>query len=478
MDMMLQVLAPELLILIAAMTLLVGDTFWGHRYKALTFQLTLASIVVTGLVILASFSTTSVQLFNGAFIRDGVADILKLSMLFMTFFAFLFARDYLVQRNIERGEYYVLGLLSLLGMMVLASSYDMVTLFMGLEIMSLALYAMIAMQKDSGYAIESAMKYFVLGAMATGLLLYGMTLIYGNVGSLQFATIYQTLANSEQSLVISLGLVFILVGLAFKFGAAPFHNWVPDVYHGSPTGITLFLSAAPKIAAFALMFRLLIEGLEAALMQWQSILIILAVLSLVIGNVIAIAQTNLKRMLAYSTISHMGFIILGFLTGNVGGYAAAMYYVVIYALMSLGGFAVILALSRKGFEADNIVDLAGLGKRNPVLALVMLVILLSMAGIPPFVGFYAKLVVLTEVVEAGLTWLAVFAVVMSVVGAYYYLRVIKVMYFDQPAAENAHDADFANASLRYGLILVATLVLMLGILPDGLLTLFNDVMMY
>ena len=427
MDMMLQVLAPELLILIAAMTLLVGDTFWGHRHKALTFQLTLASIVVTALVILASFSTTSVQLFNGAFIRDGVADVLKLSMLFMTFFAFLFARDYLVQRNIERGEYYVLGLLSLLGMMVLASSYDMVTLFMGLEIMSLALYAMIAMQKDSGFAIESAMKYFVLGAMATGLLLYGMTLVYGNVGSLQFATIYQTLATTEQSLVLSLGLVFILVGLAFKFGAAPFHNWVPDVYHGSPTGITLFLSAAPKIAAFALMFRLLIEGLEAALMQWQSILIILAVLSLVVGNVIAIAQTNLKRMLAYSTISHMGFIILGFLTGNVGGYAAAMYYVVIYALMSLGGFAVILALSRKGFEADNIVDLAGLGKRNPVLALVMLVILLSMAGIPPFVGFYAKLVVLTEVVEAGLTWLAVFAVVMSVVGAYYYLRVIKVM---------------------------------------------------
>ncbi|OZB87200.1 MAG: hypothetical protein B7Z48_01475 [Thiotrichales bacterium 12-47-6] len=444
--MMLQVLAPELLILIAAMTLLVGDTFWGHRHKALTFQLTLASIVVTALVILASFSTTSVQLFNGAFIRDGVADVLKLSMLFMTFFAFLFARDYLVQRNIERGEYYVLGLLSLLGMMVLASSYDMVTLFMGLEIMSLALYAMIAMQKDSGFAIESAMKYFVLGAMATGLLLYGMTLVYGNVGSLQFATIYQTLATTEQSLVLSLGLVFILVGLAFKFGAAPFHNWVPDVYHGSPTGITLFLSAAPKIAAFALMFRLLIEGLEAALMQWQSILIILAVLSLVVGN--------------------------------VGGYAAAMYYVVIYALMSLGGFAVILALSRKGFEADNIVDLAGLGKRNPVLALVMLVILLSMAGIPPFVGFYAKLVVLTEVVEAGLTWLAVFAVVMSVVGAYYYLRVIKVMYFDQPAEENAHNADFANASLRYGLILVATLVLMLGILPDGLLTLFNDVMMY
>jgi NADH-quinone oxidoreductase subunit N len=478
MDMMLQVLAPELLILMAAMILLVGDTFWSQRYPALTYQLTLLSIVVTALVILLSFSSTSVQLFNGAFIRDGVADVLKLSMLFMTFFAFLFARDYLIQRHIERGEYYVLGLLSLLGMMVLASSYDMVTLFMGLEIMSLALYAMIAMQKDSGLATESAMKYFVLGAMATGLLLYGMSLIYGHVGSLQFSTIYQTLAASEPSLVVSLGLVFVLVGLAFKFGAAPFHNWVPDVYHGSPTGITLFLSAAPKIAAFALMFRLLIEGLEAALMQWQSILIILAILSLVVGNVIAIAQTNLKRMLAYSTISHMGFILLGFLTGNVGGYAAAMYYVVIYALMSIGAFAVIVALSRQNFESDNIADLAGLGKRNPVMALIMLVILLSMAGIPPFVGFYAKLVVLTEVVEAGFTGLAVFAVVMSVVGAYYYLRVIKTMYFDQPSTETQRDAHFATPSLRYGLILIASLVLVLGLLPDGLLTLFNEVMMY
>lgn len=478
MNMNLQVLAPELLILISAMTLLVGDAFWGHRYKALTYQLTLVTIVATAVMILLSFSNTSIQLFNGAFIRDGVADVLKLSMLFMTFFAFLFARDYLIQRRIERGEYYVLGLLSLLGMMVLASAYDMISLFMGLEIMSLALYAMIAMQKDSSQAIEAAMKYFVLGAMATGLLLYGMTLIYGSIGSLQFATIYQVLATSNQSLVISLGLVFILVGLAFKFGAAPFHNWVPDVYHGSPTGITLFLSSAPKIAAFALMFRLLIEGLEASLVQWQGILIILAVLSLVIGNVIAIAQTNLKRMFAYSTVSHMGFILLGFVTANVGGYSAAMFYVVIYALMSIAGFAVIVALSRKGFEADAIADFAGLGKRNPLMALIMLVILLSMAGIPPFVGFYAKLVVLTELVEAGFTGLAVFAVVMSVVGAYYYLHVIKVMYFDSPATDLVNDAQFSTPAVRYGLILIAVLILGLGILPDALISLFSDVMMY
>ncbi|MCI4410523.1 MAG: NADH-quinone oxidoreductase subunit NuoN [Thiotrichales bacterium] len=477
MDMMLQILAPEIALLIASMALLIGDAFWAKRYPALTFQLTLATLVVVMVIIIATFSWESLQLFNGAFIRDGVADVLKVAMIAMTLLAFIFARDYLLKRDIERGEYYVMGMISLLGMMVLASAYDMISLFMGLEIMSLSLYAMIAMQKDSVFAIESAMKYFVLGAMATGLLLYGMSLVYGNVGSLQFATIYQTLSATGVSLVVGLGLVFILVGLAFKFGAAPFHNWVPDVYHGSPTGITLFLAAAPKIAAFALMFRLLIEGLEVAVMQWQSILIILAVLSLVVGNVVAIAQTNLKRMLAYSTIAHMGFILLGFMTGNIEGYAAAMFYVVTYALMSIGGFGVIVALSRRGFEADNIRDLSGLGRRNPLLALIMLVLLLSMAGIPPFVGFYAKLVVLTQVVEAGFTSLAVFAVLMSVIGAYYYLRVIKVMYFDEPL-ENMVDAHFATASLRVGLVFVGTLVLLLGIMPGDLLSLFSMVMTY
>lgn len=477
MDMMLQVLAPELLLLASSMALLVGDTFWAKRYPTLTFQLALVSLLMIVGVIFASFSTESVQAFNGAFIRDGVADVLKISMLVMTVFAFVFAREYLVVRGIERGEYYVMGMISLLGMMVLASAYDMISLFMGLEIMSLALYAMIGMQKDSSSAIESAMKYFVLGAMATGLLLYGMSLIYGAVGSLRLDQIYQTISIAEPSLVISMGLVFIIVGLAFKFGIAPFHMWVPDVYHGSPTGITLFLAAAPKVAAFALMFRLLIEGLESAVVEWQGLLIILAVLSLLVGNIVAIAQTNLKRMLAYSTVSHMGFVVLGFVTGNIDGYAAAMFYVIIYGLMSVGAFGVILALSRKGFEADHIADLAGLGRCNPLMALVMLVLLLSMAGVPPLVGFYAKLVILTNLVEVGMVSLAVFAVVMSIIGAFYYLRVIKSMYFDAPVAQAA-DASFATLSLRYGLVMVAALVLILGILPNGLLTLFAQVMTY
>ncbi len=477
MDMMLHVLAPELLLLASSMALLVGDTFWAKRYPALTFQLALATLVMIVGVILASFSTESVQAFNGAFIRDGVADVLKIAMLVMTVFAFVFAREYLVVRGIERGEYYVMGMISLLGMMVLASAYDMLSLFMGLEVMSLALYAMIGMHKDSSAAIESAMKYFVLGAMATGLLLYGMSLVYGAVGSLRLDQIYQTISIAEPSLVLNMGLVFIVVGLAFKFGIAPFHMWVPDVYQGSPTGITLFLAAAPKVAAFALMFRLLIEGLESAVVEWQGLLIVLAVLSLLVGNIVAIAQTNLKRMLAYSTISHMGFVVLGFVTGNIDGYAAAMFYVIIYGLMSVGAFGVILALSRKGFEAENIADFAGLGRRNPVMALVMLVLLLSMAGVPPLVGFYAKLVILTNLVEVGMVSLAVFAVVMSIIGAFYYLRVIKAMYFDAPVAD-AVEAGFATLTLRYGLMMVASLVLVLGVLPNGLLTLFAQVMTY
>jgi NADH-quinone oxidoreductase subunit N len=459
------------------MALLVGDTFWEKRYPALTFQLALVSLVMIVGVILATFSTESVQLFNGGFIRDGVADVLKVSMLLMTVVVFVFARDYLLVRGIERGEYYVMGMISLLGMMVLASAYDMVSLFMGLEIMSLALYAMIAMHKNSSTAVEAAIKYFVLGAMATGLLLYGMSLIYGVVGSLRLDQIYQAVSIAEPTLVLSMGLVFVIVGLSFKFGIAPFHMWVPDVYHGSPTGITIFLAAAPKIAAFALMFRLLIEGLESTIVEWQSLLIILAVVSLLVGNIVAIAQTNLKRMLAYSAISHMGFVLMGFVAGNIDGYAAAMFYVVIYGLMSIGAFGVILALSRHGFEAENIADLAGLGRRNPLMALIMLVLLLSMAGVPPLVGFYAKLVILTQLVEVGMVSLAVFAVVMSIIGAFYYLRVIKAMYFDEPAADMM-DAGFATVSLRYGLMMVGALVLVLGILPNGMLSLFAQVMMY
>lgn len=474
----LYVLAPELLILTASMVLLVGDTFWAKSSPNLTARLSVASLLAAAVLIGLTTQPISIQLFQGAFVRDGVADVLKIAMLVISGTALCMSRHYLRTRNIERGEYYVLALISVLGMMVLASAYDLVSIFLGMEIMSLAIYAMIGMQKDSPVAIEAAMKYFVLGAVATGIMLYGLSLIYGGVGSLRLDAIYQVISASEQSLMLSMGLVFILVGLAFKFGAAPFHMWVPDVYQGTPTGIVMFIAPVPAIAAFALMFRLLIEGLESTMMAWQGLLIAIAVLSLLVGNITAIAQTNLKRMFAYSSITHMGFVILGFVSGNVDGYASAMFYVIVYAVMSLAGFGLIVALSRQGFEADRISDFSGLGKRNPLMAFLMIVVLLSMAGIPPLLGFYAKVTILSSLVNAGLAWLAIFAVVMALIGAFYYLRVIKVMYFDAPLEQDSVSVDFSSPSIRYGLVALVTVILVVGFFPGSLLSVVGFVMTY
>jgi NADH-quinone oxidoreductase subunit N len=475
----LYVLAPELLILIASMVLLVGDTFWSEKSPNLTARLSVLSLLGTAVVIGLTAQPTSVQLFQGAFVRDGVADVLKIAMLVVSGIALCMSRNYLSTRNIERGEYYVLALISVLGMMVLASAYDLLSIFLGMEIMSLAIYAMIGMQKDSALGIEAAMKYFVLGAMATGILLYGLSLIYGGVGSLRLDEIYQVVAaTKDHSLMLNMGLVFVLVGLAFKFGAAPFHMWVPDVYQGTPTGIVMFIATVPAIAAFALMFRLLIEGLETSVLAWQGLLIAIAVLSLLVGNITAIAQTNLKRMFAYSSITHMGFVILGFVAGNVDGYASAMFYVIVYAVMSLAAFGLIVALSRQGFEAEMISDFSGLGKRNPFMAFLMIVVLLSMAGIPPLLGFYAKVAILSALVNAGLTWLAIFAVVMALIGAFYYLRVIKVMYFDAPSEDASATVDFSSNSVRYGLVVLVTMILVVGFFPSSLLSLVGFVMTY
>jgi NADH-quinone oxidoreductase subunit N len=473
------VLAPELLILVASMFLLVGDTFWAKSSPNLTARLSVLSLLGTAVVIGLTAQPVSVELFQGAFVRDGVADVLKIAMLLIAGAALCMSRGYLQSRNIERGEYYVLALISVLGMMVLASAYDLLSIFLGMEIMSLAIYAMIGMQKDSTLGIEAAMKYFVLGAMATGVMLYGLSLIYGGVGSLRLDAIYQVVsATKDHSLMLNMGLVFVLVGLAFKFGAAPFHMWVPDVYQGTPTGIVMFIATVPAIAAFALMFRLLIEGLEASMMAWQGLLIAIAVLSLLVGNITAIAQTNLKRMFAYSSITHMGFVILGFVAGNIDGYASAMFYVIVYAIMSLAGFGLIVALSRHGFEAEHIADFSGLGKRNPLMAFLMIVVLLSMAGIPPLLGFYAKVAILSSLVNAGLAWLAVFAVVMALIGAFYYLRVIKTMYFDEPLVDEAQQAVFSSTSIRYGLVAVVAVILVVGFFPGSLLSLVGFVMTY
>jgi NADH-quinone oxidoreductase subunit N len=368
-----------------------------------------------------------------------------------------------------RGEFFALVLFAMLGIMIMISANHFMTLYLGLELLALSLYGLVALQRDSKDATEAAMKYFILGALASGLLLYGMSMLYGATGTLEITKVAQVIhSGSANKMILVFGLVFIVCGLAFKLGAVPFHMWVPDVYHGAPTAITLLLSSAPKFASFAFIMRLLVTGLGALIVDWQNMLIILAVLSMAIGNVVAIAQTNLKRMLAYSTISHMGFFLIGILSGGLLGYSAAMFYVVAYIIMTLGTFGMILLLSRSGFEAENLDDFKGLNQRSPWLAFVTLLLVFSLAGVPPTVGFYAKLLVFQAAVNAGLLWLAVVAVLFSLIGAYYYLRIVKLMYFD-----DAIDTNPIKPQLDIKIIMAVNglAVLVFGLLPQPLITL-------
>lgn len=381
----------------------------------------------------------------------------------------VYSRGYLLERDLFKGEFYVLALFAVLGMMIMVSAHNFITIYLGLELLSLCLYAMVALNRDSKVSTEAAMKYFILGALASGLLLYGMSILYGMTGSLDIAIVGERLiAADHNNIVLTFGLVFVVIGLAFKLGAVPFHMWIPDVYHGAPTPVTLFIGTAPKIAAFAMVMRLLVEAMQGLHVHWQEMLIILAILSLAIGNIIAIAQANIKRMLAYSTISHVGFILLGVMAGTTFGYSAAMYYVIAYAIMGLGGFGMIILLSRKGFEADKIEDFKGLNDRSPWFAFMMMILMFSMAGVPPTLGFYAKLAVLEAVVNVGMVWLAVVAVVFSIIGAFYYLRVIKVMYFDKPEDTNPI---MAGNDMKFAISLNSLAVLGLGIFPAGLMAL-------
>jgi len=368
----------------------------------------------------------------------------------------------------------VLGLFALLGIMVLISANSLLTLYLGVELLALSLYAMVAFNRESGVSAEAAIKYFVLGSIASGALLYGMSMIYGVTGSLQLGQVQDAVTSfGPDRIGLLFGLAFVVVGIAFKFGAVPFHMWVPDVYHGAPTAVTLFLSAAPKLASFALAFRLLAEGLPGLRDGWQDMLIFVAVLSMVIGNVVAIAQTNLKRMLAYSTISHVGFILMGILTGTSEGYQAALYYTITYVIMAIGGFGMIILLSRGGFEADRLEDFKGLNARSPWFAAVMLMLMFSMAGVPPFVGFWAKLAAIQAALHVDLLWLAIVAVLFSVIGAYYYLRVVKLMYFDEPAERRALQG---SGALKFVLSANGLAVLLLGMYPGLLLALCAHVL--
>ena len=458
---------PELFLLGMICTILILDLFFSDEQRTATYLLTQVTIVVTALLSLNLWGEGRDFTFSGLFVLDPMATLLKLAIYIAVFTTFLYSRRYLLARDMYRGEFYVLGLTAMLGMMVMVSANSFLTIYLGLELLSLSLYAMVAMQRDSRVASEAAMKYFILGAMASAMLLYGMSMLYGATGSLELTEINRILsAGNHDSLVLIFGLVFILVGVAFKLGAVPFHMWVPDVYHGAPTAVTQFISTAPKLAAFAMLMRILVDGLPSLQPQWHDILTILALLSIIVGNVVAIAQSNIKRMLAYSGISHVGFLLMGILAASPEGYSSSMFYAVVYVLMGLGGFGMVIFMSRAGFEAENLSDFKGLNKRSPWYALMVMFLMFSMAGVPPFLGFWAKLAVIQAVISVELYTIAVVAVIFSVVGAFYYLRVIKLVYFDQPEDKEILAPDM---DLRLVFSANALLVLFLGLYPSALM---------
>ncbi len=460
---------PEIFLLSSIVVILLLDTFLTKEFKQVTYYLTQASLLITGVLAFNLINEPQVIIFSGSFILDNMASVFKVFMMGAAMVAMVYSRHYLTQHALFRGEYFVLVLLSILGMMVMVSGYSLLTLYLGLEILSLSLYTLIAIARKRSGAIEAALKYFVLGAIASGLLLYGMSMIYGITGSINITDIAafasDTNLGSRETLIINFGLVFLVIGIAFKLGAVPFHMWVPDVYQGSPTSVTMFISTVPKIAAVAMLVRLLVDGLGSMHAYWSDLFMVLALLSIALGSVVALMQTNIKRMFAYSTISHVGFIMLGFVTGVITGYGAAVFYVLVYVLMSLAAFGVIILLNKKGFEADQISDYKGLSKHSPWFALMMLVVMLSMAGVPPFIGFYSKFFILQQVISAGFVTVAIIAVVFAVISAYYYLQVIKSMYFEDSDSESQITIT-APMDMKLILSINALLILGVGIFPD------------
>jgi NADH-quinone oxidoreductase subunit N len=461
--------APEIFLLAMLCVILVIDLFLDESRRHVTMMLSLLALAVTA--VLAGATTGVQKAFHGMFVADPLSQSLKVFICISVGAMLVYSRDYAKARGLFRGEFFSLALFSTLGMLVMVSASHFLTLYLGLELMSLSLYSMVALSRDSATATEAAMKYFVLGALASGMLLYGLSMVYGATGSLQIAEVASRIAaNHTNQTLLLFGLVFVVAGLGFKLGAVPFHMWLPDVYHGAPTGVTLLIGSAPELATFAFVLRILVVALggQALLVEWQQMLILLAVLSMAVGNITAVAQTNIKRMLAYSTISHMGFMLLGILAGTVNGYGAAMFYIVTYVLTVAGAFAVIMLLSREGFEADRLDDFKGLNQRNPWYAFIMLLVMFSLAGIPPAVGFYAKLSVFQAIIDKGMVWLAVVGVLFSLIGAFYYLRVVKMMYFDAPA----DDAPLqSTADVRALITANGFAVLVLGLLPGGLMDL-------
>ena len=474
------VVLPEIFLLAMACFIAIADLFLTHPARRVTFWLTQGTLAGVALLHLDAFNAgQSAYGMQGMVVSDPLGHLLALSAALAVMVTLAYAQPYVGSRDMQKGELYTLSLFSLLGVCVMVSANNFLVVYLGLELMSLSLYALTALRRDHGQSTEAAMKYFVLGAMASGFLLYGLSMMYGATGSLDIQRVFEVLGKGQANQsVLVFGLVFIVAGLGFKFGAAPFHMWVPDVYHGAPTAVTLLIAGAPKLAAFGMAMRLLVEGMLGLATDWQQMLVVMALASLCVGNLGAIAQTNLKRLLAYSAIAQIGFVLLALASGVVSGntlsagnaYSSALFYMITYVLTTLGSFGVIMLLSRQGFESEEINDLAGLNQRSPWMAAVMALFMFSLAGLPPLVGFYAKLSVLQALVTTNLTgylWLAVIAVLLSLIGAFYYLRVIKVMYFDEPAADARRI--YGENGVQALLAVNGAAVLVLGLLPGGLM---------
>ncbi|GGD55136.1 NADH dehydrogenase subunit N [Pseudoxanthomonas indica] len=451
-------LLPEVVLLAGAFTLLILDLFLSERQRVITHGLALLTIAISFCMLLTDVGGSG-TVFNGMFVRDAMANLTKLAILLVSGLSLVYAWPYLRERKLYPGEVPVLVMFATVGMMMMVSAGSLVMVYLGLELLALCSYALVALNREDGLSSEAAMKYIVLGSLASGLLLYGMSLTYGATGTLDLPGIYAAVETSPDRTLLLTGMVFMVAGVAFKLGAAPFHMWLPDVYQGAPTPIALFISSGPKLAAFAMAFRILEDGVGPLSGQWQLLLAILAAASMIIGNLIAIAQTNLKRMLAYSTVSHVGFLLVGFAGGGETGYASALFYAISYAIMSVAAFGAIIVLSRQGFEADQIDDFKGLNARNPWQAGLVLCVMASLAGVPPFLGFWAKLVVLGAALKGGLLWLTIVGVVCAVIGAFYYLRIIKVMYFDEPVGERQAPRADRIVPLVFGVNALALLAL-------------------
>lgn len=459
---------PEIIVLTTACLALLADLFFNHKVNSIAFYISCLGLVLAGVVSYLFIGSFKILILHGLFISDDVANLMKLFIYITVLLSFIYAKSYIDERQMPSGDYYVLGLFSTLGMMILVSAHSLLTIYLGLELLSLPLYAMTAIRRTDSDASEAAMKYFVMGAIASGMLLYGISLIYGATGKLDLLEVANVIAANwqHQNLLLSFALVFILAGVGFKLAAVPFHMWAPDVYQGAPSSVTLFISTAPKVAALGMAFRLLTIGLVDITSQWQHILLVMSLLSAGIGNLLAVVQTSIKRLFAYSAISHVGYALFGILAATAAGYSAALYYIVVYALMSAAAFGLIVLMSNQGMEVDNVDDLKGLNKRNPWLAFMMLIVMFSMAGVPPTVGFFTKLLVLKALVDVHLTWVAIVGLIFTVIGVYYYLRIVKIMYFDQPQHQEPVVISRGNY-LIYSLNCLSLLAL--GIFPGALI---------